>query len=149
MRAEGLLPLFCADRLVPRLILESEFWSLGGSCKFHSTRLCESTGYVMCLKVTGLTSGTSGAFLPGSQSPDLALLLCCVRRTDVMSPAPPKGDEVRDQLHACAPLSPRCIRQFSMKPTSVMLHSSLYAIQLASFSQVWLQAATKERVSPK
>ena len=107
VRAEGLLPLFCTDRLVPRLILESEFWSLGGSCKFHSTRLCGSTGYVTCLKVTGLTSRISGAFPPGSRSPDLALLLCCVRRTDVMSPAPSKGDEVRDQLHACAPPIPK------------------------------------------
>ena len=70
VKAEGLLPLFCTHRLVPRLILESKFWSLGGLYKFHSTRLCGSTGYVMCLKVTGLTNETSG-MLPSAQVPSL------------------------------------------------------------------------------
>lgn len=103
---------------------------------------------MMCLKVTGLTSGTSGT-LPSAPGPQPSLSSSAVSGGLMLwNPVPSKGDEVKDQLHACAPLFPRWIREFSVQPTSVMLHSSLYAIRLASFSHIWLQAGNKGKGQP-
>ena len=102
----------------------------------------------MCLKVTRLTSGTSGT-LPSAPGPQPSFSSSAVLGGLMLwNPAPSKGDEVKDQLHACAPLFPRWIREFSVQPSQWCYTAPFMQFDWQVSLTFGFRLETKERVSP-